>query len=149
MKRLYAILFILSLPLYAALKDAPQFDTAEEETRYQHLIQDTRCPTCQNSNIAESNAPLARQLREHIAANIRAGRTDSEITQWLTERYGDFITYDPPLKKQTLILWLAPFAAMLIALTYWLINHRQKRTNKLTDAEQKQLQQWIAEQEQP
>jgi len=71
---LLALLLTLALPLHAALNDAPDFSDPVENTRYQHLIQNIRCPTCQNSNIAESNAPLARQLREQVAARIREER---------------------------------------------------------------------------
>ena len=128
---LLTLLAALALPLHAALNDAPDFSDPVENTRYQHLIQNIRCPTCQNSNIAESNAPLARQLREQVAARIRDGASDADINRWLQERYGDFIHYDPPLKAQALALWLA--------------GRRRKTVARLTDEEKKQLQQWIEE----
>lgn len=136
---------LLALPLHAALNDAPDFDNPVDNTRYQHLIQNIRCPTCQNSNIAESNAPLARQLREQIAARIRDGASDAEINHWLQERYGDFIHYDPPLKSQTLILWGGAPLAMLAALALWLGGRRRKTVARLTEEEKQQLQQWIEE----
>ena len=141
---LLALLLTLALPLHAALNDAPDFDDPVASTRYQHLIQNIRCPTCQNSNIAESNAPLARQLREQIAARIRDGESDSDINRWLQERYGDFIHYDPPLKSQTLLLWGGAPLAMLIALTLWLGGRRRRKHGaRLSDEEKRQLQQWI------
>ena len=141
---LLALLLILALPLHAALNDAPDFSDPVENTRYQHLIQNIRCPTCQNSNIAESNAPLARQLREQIAARIRDGASDAEINHWLQERYGDFIHYDPPLKSQTLILWGGAPLTMLIALACWLGGRRRRKHGaRLSDEEKRQLQQWI------
>ena len=142
-RRLLALLLALALPLHAALNDAPDFDNPVDNTRYQHLIQNIRCPTCQNSNIAESNAPLARQLREQIAARIRDGASDSYINHWLQERYGDFIHYDPPLKTQTLILWGGAPLTMLIALALWLAGRRRKNGARLSDEEKRQLQQWI------
>lgn len=143
---LLALLLTLALPLHAALNDAPDFSDPVENTRYQHLIQNIRCPTCQNSNIAESNAPLARQLREQIAARIREGASDTDINRWLQERYGDFIHYDPPLKSQTLLLWGGAPAVMLIALACWLAGRRRRKSGRrLTDEEKKQLQQWIEE----
>lgn len=142
-RRLLALLLALALPLHAALNDAPDFDNPVDNTRYQHLIQNIRCPTCQNSNIAESNAPLARQLREQIAARIRDGASDSDINHWLQERYGDFIHYDPPLKSQTLILWGGAPLTMLIALALWLAGRRRKNGARLSDEEKRQLQQWI------
>ena len=74
MKRFLALAAAFALPLYAALSDAPDFADPVDNTRYQHLIQNIRCPTCQNSNIAESNAPLARQLREQVAPASAKGR---------------------------------------------------------------------------
>ena len=143
---LLPLLAALALPLYAAMNDAPDFSDPVENTRYQHLIQNIRCPTCQNSNIAESNAPLARQLREQIAARIRDGASDSEINHWLQERYGDFIHYDPPLKSQTLILWGGAPLAMLAALALWLGGRRRRKNGtRLSDEEKRQLQQWIEE----
>ena len=140
---LLTLLAALALPLHAALNDAPDFSDPVDNTRYQHLIQNIRCPTCQNSNIAESNAPLARQLREQIAARIRDGASDSDINHWLQERYGDFIHYDPPLKSQTLILWGGAPLTMLIALALWLAGRRRKNGARLSDEEKRQLQQWI------
>lgn len=142
-RRLLALLLALALPLHAALNDAPDFSDPVDNTRYQHLIQNIRCPTCQNSNIAESNAPLARQLREQIAARIRDGASDADINRWLQERYGDFIHYDPPLKSQTLILWGGAPLTMLIALALWLAGRRRKNGARLSDEEKRQLQQWI------
>ena len=142
---LLTLLLALALPLHAALNDAPDFDNPVDNTRYQHLIQNIRCPTCQNSNIAESNAPLARQLREQIAARIRDGASDAEINHWLQERYGDFIHYDPPLKSKTLIIWGGAPLAMLAALALWLGGRRRKTVARLTEEEKQQLQQWIEE----
>ena len=143
-RRLLPLLLALALPLHAALNDAPDFSDPVENTRYQHLIQNIRCPTCQNSNIAESNAPLARQLREQVAARIRDGASDADINRWLQERYGDFIHYDPPLKSQTLLLWGSAPLAMLIALALWFGGRRRrKHGTRLSDEEKRQLQQWI------
>ncbi|MFC0034849.1 cytochrome c-type biogenesis protein [Cardiobacterium valvarum] len=149
MKRLLpALLLACTLPLHAALSDAPAFTQPGDNARYQALIKKTRCPTCQNSDIAESNAPLARQLREQIARQIQEGRSDSEIAAWLQARYGDFVTYDPPLKSQTLALWLAPFAAMLAAAAWWWrARRRHPVAHRLSDAEKRELQQWVAETE--
>ena len=145
-RRLLPLLLALTLPLHAALNDAPDFSDPVENTRYQHLIQNIRCPTCQNSNIAESNAPLARQLREQIAARIREGASDADINRWLQERYGDFIHYDPPLKSQTLLLWGSAPLAMLIALALWLGGRRRRKHGaRLSDEEKRQLQHWIEE----
>lgn len=142
------LLLICILPLHVALSDASAFTQPGDNARYQALIKKTRCPTCQNSDIAESNAPLARQLREQIARQIREGHSDSEITAWLAARYGNFVTYDPPLKTTTFPLWLAPLATMLAAaMWWWRTRLRHPAAHNLSDAEKLELQQWITEAE--
>lgn len=124
--------------------EQPTFNHPVDEKRYQSLIQDTRCPTCQNSNIAESNAPLARQLREQIAEHILAGRSDGEIVQYLSERYGDFIHYNPPLNFKTLVLWYLPLLAMILS-AVWYFRRRPRQEPKLSPEQQAELNAWIAE----
>ena len=67
-----------------------------------------RCLVCQNQNLADSDAPLAQDLRQEIYNMMQAGRTDDEIKQFLIDRYGDFVLYMPPVKSNTLVLWLMP-----------------------------------------
>jgi cytochrome c-type biogenesis protein CcmH len=92
----------------AALAGVP-----EDEARYQALIEELRCLVCQNQSIAESNAPLAADLREQVRRQIEAGRSDAEIIAFLTDRYGDFVRYRPPFRARTWLLWLGPFVALL------------------------------------
>jgi cytochrome c-type biogenesis protein CcmH len=88
-----------------------------DEQRYQALIEELRCMVCQNQSIAESNAPLAEDLRQQVRAQIDAGRSDAEIIEFLTARYGDYVRYRPAFKGMTLLLWLGPFALLLAAVT--------------------------------
>lgn len=85
---------------------------APEDARYQALITELRCLVCQNQSIAESNAPLAADLREQVRVQIAAGRSDAEILEFLTARYGDFVLYRPPFKLRTWLLWIGPFALL-------------------------------------
>jgi len=78
------------------------------EARYQQLTLELRCLVCQNQNLADSDAPLAQDLRQEIFNMMQAGRTDDEIKQFLIDRYGDFVLYMPPVKSNTLVLWLMP-----------------------------------------
>jgi cytochrome c-type biogenesis protein CcmH len=87
----------------------------EEEARYRALIAELRCMVCQNQSIAESNAPLAEDLRQQVRVQIDAGKSDAEIIEFLTGRYGDFVRYRPAFKGQTLLLWLGPFALLALA----------------------------------
>ena len=96
----------LMVPAFAA--DPLIFTDAEQEARYQKLTVELRCLVCQNQNLADSDAPLAQDLRQEIYDMMQAGRTDDEIKQFLIDRYGDFVLYMPPVKGNTLVLWLMP-----------------------------------------
>lgn len=98
-----------SAPQAAALSSA-------DEARYQELINQLRCLVCQNQTIADSNAPLAADLRDQVRRQLEAGHSDAQIKRYLTDRYGDFVLYKPPFKPQTWLLWLGPFLILLLAL---------------------------------
>jgi len=100
-----------------ALADVDGLD-AQQEARYQALIAELRCLVCQNQTIAESNAPLAVDLRNQVKTQIVAGRSQAEIVGYLTERYGDFVLYRPPFKASTALLWLGPFLLLLGGLVW-------------------------------
>lgn len=94
---------------------AQELDPATEQ-RYQKMLAELRCVVCQNQTIAESNAPLAQDLREQVRKQIAAGRSDAEIRQYLVERYSDFVLYRPPLRPRTLLLWFGPALLLLLGL---------------------------------
>ena len=100
--------------------------TPQQAERYQKLVNELRCLVCQNQSIADSNAPLAADLREQVHSQIRAGRSDAEITEYVTARYGDFVLYRPPFKATTWLLWLGPFALLLLALGVALVFVRRR-----------------------
>jgi cytochrome c-type biogenesis protein CcmH len=100
----------LAATLFAAHAQSP-----EDEHRYRALISELRCLVCQNQSIAESNAPLAEDLRNQVRDQMAAGRSDAEIIDFLTARYGDFVRYRPAFKGRTLLLWLGPFALLAAA----------------------------------
>jgi cytochrome c-type biogenesis protein CcmH len=88
--------------------DPLPFKDRAEELRFQRLTAQLRCLVCQNENVADSNAGLARDLRHQAFAQLRAGRSDAQIKQYLVDRYSDFVLYDPPLKRSTWLLWFGP-----------------------------------------
>jgi cytochrome c-type biogenesis protein CcmH len=98
--------------LLTAAEDIYQFDSAADEQRFRSLLVQLRCPKCQNQAIADSDAPIAMDMRNQVADMIRAGHSDDEIVDYFIQRYGDFVSYHPPLTAQTMILWLAPLLAM-------------------------------------
>ena len=83
--------------------------------RYQQLTRELRCPKCQNETLADSDAPVAADLRRQLREMLVAGKSDDEILQYLIDRYGDFVLYKPPFVARTLILWSMPFIGLLIA----------------------------------
>jgi cytochrome c-type biogenesis protein CcmH len=129
MKRL-SLLFTLLLSTGATLAQEPLvFDDAAQEERYNALTLELRCTVCQNQSLADSDAPLAQDLRAEIHEMMMAGRSDSEIKSFLTERYGDFVLYRPPIQSNTLALWAVPVALLLlgaVAVFFVVRNHNRK-----------------------
>jgi cytochrome c-type biogenesis protein CcmH len=104
-----ALLFASLLISGSALAiDAERLDDPVLEDRYDKMVHELRCLVCQNETIADSNASLAADLRRELREMIKAGRTDTEIRAFLTERYGDFVLYMPPVTPRTWLLWAAP-----------------------------------------
>lgn len=116
LSRLFAGL-VLALAAALVQADVEGLDPAQE-VRYQALIAELRCLVCQNQTIAESSAPLAVDLRNQVKTQIVAGRSQAEIIDYLTQRYGDFVLYRPPFKASTALLWLGPFLLLLGGLVW-------------------------------
>ena len=100
-------------------------DAAVEE-RLIGLAEELRCLVCQNESLAASRAELAVDLRREIRSLVKAGKTDSQIRDFLVSRYGDFIRYRPPLKPSTWLLWLGPFALLALALGGLVVHLRRR-----------------------
>jgi cytochrome c-type biogenesis protein CcmH len=95
--------------------------------RVVEISEQLRCLVCQNQSIADSNAELAVDLRNQVIEQVKAGRTNKEIIDFMVERYGDFVLYKPPFKSSTLILWLGPIALLLIGLVAFYVNVRRRK----------------------
>jgi cytochrome c-type biogenesis protein CcmH len=111
--------------------DAYQFDNQGQELRYQALIGELRCPKCQNQNLAGSDAPIAKDLKDRTYQLLQDGKTDSEIRDYMVDRYGDFISYKPPVRGSTYVLWFGPFA-LLVVVVVVLVWRRKKVTPPAT-----------------
>lgn len=95
------------------------------------MLDELRCLVCQNQNLAESNAGLAKDLRDKTYEMIQSDRTDSEIVGYMVQRYGDFVLYRPPLKSSTLVLWYGPLLILLIAIAvYWSYSKRARNRHE-------------------
>ncbi|HUG22319.1 cytochrome c-type biogenesis protein [Piscinibacter sp.] len=109
MSRFLAALLLGLLSLAAAAKDAPAAAADPAiEARMLQIAQELRCLVCQNQTIADSNAGLAVDLREQVRTLLREGQSETQILQYMTDRYGDFVLYRPPVKGATLVLWFGP-----------------------------------------
>jgi cytochrome c-type biogenesis protein CcmH len=104
----------LLLPLVAAAIDALPFKDRAEEQRFQNLTRQLRCLVCQNESLADSSADLAGDLRQEVFELMRQGKSDAEIKSYLTDRYSDFVLYNPPLRGGTFVLWFGPLLVLLI-----------------------------------
>lgn len=122
MSRILVVLIILiSYNANCAHKIYP-FENQTQELRFNSLLKQLRCVVCQNQDLADSNAFLAKDLRLKIYDFIKEGKTDVEIKSYLTTRYGEFILFKPPFVMNTLFLWLAPLFLVFLALViYWKI----------------------------
>ncbi|MGZ5063772.1 MAG: cytochrome c-type biogenesis protein [Usitatibacter sp.] len=100
---------------------------AKVEARLKALAEELRCLVCQNQTIADSNAPLALDLRNQIRTQIAQGRSDTEIREYMVDRYGDFVLYRPPFKATTVLLWIGPFALLAFGIGVAAVVARRRR----------------------
>ncbi|MBL7479917.1 cytochrome c-type biogenesis protein [Legionella bononiensis] len=115
----FSLVILLNMPVGFANSAYP-LDSARKEAQFNHLLKDLRCLVCQNQDLADSNAELAKDLRLQVYHLVQEGKSDSEINDYLTSRYGDFILFKPPVKAVTLLLWFGPFVFLLLGfLIFW------------------------------
>ena len=130
-------LFFASLTANAAVEYREFTDPSRQET-YESLIKELRCLVCQNQTIADSNADLAADLRRQVYEMVQQGKTRQDIIQFLTDRYGDFVLYNPPFKPVTMLLWLGPLLFLTIGLisVFVLIRRKRAQASSALSAEQ-------------
>jgi cytochrome c-type biogenesis protein CcmH len=129
-----ALALLFALAPVAAKEAAPAAEDPALEQRMMVLAEELRCLVCQNQTIAESNASLAQDLRQQVREQIAAGKSDDEIVNFMTTRYGDFVLYRPPLKGTTVLLWAGP-ALLLVAGFAMLVVVLRKRRAAAADVE--------------
>src|SRR5690242_19011643 len=132
MKRILFVIFCLVFAGVALAKEAQPNEDPQIEQRMKALTEQLRCLVCQNETLADSHAVLAEDLRKQIREQMKAGKTDQEILAYLTQRYGDFVLYKPPVKATTYLLWFGPFA-LLIAGTAVLFRYVKRRRELIED----------------
>lgn len=139
------VLFLLLLvPFTASAIEIRSFDNEEKRQRYEKLIEELRCLVCQNQSLADSEAELAKDLRDEVYGILQQGKTEEEAIRFLTDRYGDFVLYRPPFKLITLLLWGGPLLIFLAGVGFiWKRNLQctESPSLELTEEEQKRLEQ--------
>jgi cytochrome c-type biogenesis protein CcmH len=143
MKRILFLLLLCLAPLFAYAGEAK--DLAEDpvvEKRMVKLAENLRCLVCQNESLASSHAELAEDLRKEVREMIKKGMDDKQIKDYLVARYGDFVLYDPPVKRYTILLWFGPFAMLLLGggILFYQLRKRRKtpaETDLSQEAEQR------------
>ena len=133
-----ALIASLWLVTASAAIDVLEFDDASQEARYNDLIKELRCLVCQNQNLADSDADLAKDLRQKAYEMIRAGDSDKDIVDYMVERYGDFVLYRPPLNTSTVLLWVGPFVILVTCLMILIVIARRRRGRTVADMDDEQ-----------
>ena len=128
-------------PVALAVIETYEFSSPELELRYHQLSQELRCPKCQNQNIADSNAPIARDLRVVLYEQLEQGATDDEILAFMVARYGEFVRYRPGIDRNTILLWVAPGLLLILGAAGLLFHLRQRpgHASDLTEEEQAEI----------
>ena len=126
MKSILRALVLCLIAGTAFAVDPLPFRDAREETRFRALAAELRCVMCQNQSLADSNAPIAQDLRKEVLELMQSGKSDEEIKTFLTERYTDFVLYRPPMRGSTLWLWIAPPLLLVIGIAVLFVVVRKR-----------------------
>jgi len=145
MRAFILLLCLAGVPFAACAQTAqPTTDDPVANKRAVSLAEELRCLVCQNQTIADSHAELAVDLRRQIREQIAQGRSDSQIIDYMVDRYGDFVLYRPPLKATTLLLWFGPPALLVFGLAFLFYYLKARRTRveqqQLSASEQREAQ---------
>lgn len=145
------VIWLVSAAANAAI-DTYQFEDDKTRERFQQLAAELRCPKCQNQNIADSNAPIATDLRAKIHQMLVEERSDEEILDYMIARYGDFVLYQPRVENQTYLLWYGPVVLLLlgIVVVVWIGRRSfnavsQDDDDELEESQKKQLEMLLQE----
>ncbi|MCX7087470.1 MAG: cytochrome c-type biogenesis protein CcmH [Methylococcales bacterium] len=127
------LLLLAGFAVNAAI-DVYQFNSDSDRDRFRQLTTELRCPKCQNQNIADSNAPIAQDLRTKIQAMLSEKKSDQQIVDYMIERYGDFVLYQPRVDSKTYILWFGPAVLLLLGIIVVVFISRRNTAKVNADA---------------
>ncbi len=120
------VVFSTAFIAQAAPSDTYSFSDPVTEKRYRELVKELRCPKCQNQNLADSNSQIAIDLRNEVYRMLKEGKSDGEITNYMVDRYGEFVLYRPRVGSLTYILWFGPVLLILVGITVVILMVRRK-----------------------
>jgi len=134
------LLCVLSSAASSAI-DSLEFENAEQAQLFQELSKQLRCPKCQNQNIADSNAELAKDLRNKTYELVKQGKNEAQIIDYMVTRFGNFVRYDPPMTPATIFLWVGPMLFILLGFLflYGQIRNQNKTDDKLDKEDDNRL----------
>ena len=125
--RLLLIFISLIVSGHAHSIEVYNFKNEQQRELYQELTEELRCLVCQNQNLADSDADLAKDLKDQVADFVINGQDKDTILAYMVQRYGDFVTYNPPLNPSTFFLWFSPFMVLLLGAVILIYNIRKKQ----------------------
>ena len=125
---------LFALTIQASPVDTFEFKDEVTKIRFQALTKELRCPKCQNQNLADSNSPIAADLRKQVYQQLQQGRADSEIVDYMVDRYGEFVLYRPRVSTLTYVLWFGPAFILLLGALVVVFILRSKAKDAVDDA---------------
>ncbi|WP_367605625.1 cytochrome c-type biogenesis protein CcmH [Legionella sp. W05-934-2] len=132
MKKVHWIMvawFISAMVMAEPAAELYPFETKAQSSQFHHMLSSLRCLVCQNQNLEDSHAPLAKDLKEKVYELVKEGRSDDEIMHFMTDRYGDFVLFNPPVKWLTYLLWFGPLLFVISGLFVFLQSCQRKEVN--------------------
>ena len=133
-----ALCIVISSVSFAAI-DVYQFDDAQQEQQFHELGKLLRCPKCQNQNIADSNAQLAKTLRQKAYEMTKEGKSKEQVVDYMVARFGDFVVYQPPVNAATIFLWLGPILLILFGFIMVWFNAKGRSNSEMTAVDEQRL----------
>ena len=136
--RLISLIFglMLSFSVFAAI-DAYQFKSPQQEQQYRELTGLLRCPKCQNTNIGASDSIIAADMRKKVLELLNEGQSSKQIIDYMVARYGNFVTYEPPVTPSTLVLWVGPALFVIVGALVIILRARRRQTDEQISSQEK------------
>ena len=135
---------LLTLSLFVSMgalaeQDRYQFDNNEQAILFEELTKELRCPKCQNQNIADSDAVVAKDLREKVLVLVKEGKSKDEVIDYMIDRFGYFVHYDPPVTPATLVLWVLPVLIVIVGFGFIVIRQRKASVKQTWSSDDEML----------